>query len=149
MAAILPVLKVIAVGASIVGTAVSVFGRVQVGRDQAQALEVNAQITERQAQEQERNARIRLERLKSSQRAQFAKAGVDLTSGSPLMIFAETELLGEQEIEAIRTTGVETAAQKRAQAGRAVRAGQIGGATTLLTGLGSTGLDFLKRRKIP
>ncbi len=131
---------------AVAGTAISAFGQFQAGQAQGRALDISAQRTERTAQEKEFNERVRLRRLLSSQRARFGKGGVDPLSGSPLMLMAETEILGEREIGFIRTTGQETAEQERASGGRARTAGTIGAGTTLLTGLGSTGFRYFRKK---
>ena len=141
-------LPVIAAGASIVGTGLSAYGQYKAGQAQAQAYEVNAQRAERTAQEEERTARIRLRKLMSTQKAMYAKAGVDITSGSPLMVMFETEYEGEKEIEAIRRTGSETAEQERLYGKQASTAGLIGAGSTLLTGLGSTGMNYYAKKKL-
>ena len=130
---------------AVAGTAISAFGQFQAGQARGRALDVSAQRTERTAQEKEFNDRVRLRRLLSSQRARFGKGGVEL-EGSPLMLMAETEILGEREIGFIRTTGQETAEQERASGGRARTAGTIGAGTTLLTGLGSTGFRYFRKK---
>ena len=130
-----------------IGTAVSAYGQYSAGQAGKRAGYANAQKSEREAIERERIARLDLRRLLSTQRAGYAKGGVG--GLTPLMVMAETELLGEQDIEAIRATGAETAAQERAAGNRASTAGTIGAGSTLLTGLSSTGLDYYSRKRTP
>lgn len=144
-----PILPYLVAGAAIAGTALTAYGQYKAGQAQGQAMDVSAQRTEREAEEREFNERIRLRRLLSSQRAKYGKAGVDPFAGSPLMVMAETEILGEKGIGFIRTTGLETAEQERATGERYRTAGTVGAGTTLLTGLGSTGIKYYKKKKLP
>lgn len=97
--------------------------------------EVRAQQIERKAREEEAESREKVKRLLASQRALYAKAGVDITSGSPLLVMVETEEEGEEEALAIRRGGREGAAMERFYGSEARKAGKRKAFGTLLTGL--------------
>ena len=101
MAQVLPLL----IGAQIVGTGLSAMAQYRAGQAQEAAYELGARTTERETAQQEFESRRRTERMMASQRALYAKAGVDITSGSPLMILAETAGEGEREAQIIRDPG--------------------------------------------
>ena len=93
-----------------VGVAASAYGQYQSAQAtekgykiQQKAYEYNVAITERKAAQEEAAHRDKLRKLLSSQRALYAKAGVDLSSGSPLLVMEETAAEGEKEALAIRT----------------------------------------------
>ncbi len=121
------------------------------GEERQAALDMQAAISEKQAKQTERQgasrediARTRLRRLLASQRALYAKAGVDLSSGSPLTMLASTASEGEIEALTIRKATKEQADSLREGAGlltfggaQAKAAGKVRATGTLLSGLGS------------
>ena len=127
---------------SLIGTGLSALGQHQAGRAEQGAYEYNAQITERKTTQEEYNSRTRLRKLMASQRALYAKAGVDITSGSPLMVLADTAAEGEKEALSIRYGGQETAAQQRYYGKQAKKAGTMKATSTFLTGLGQAGTQY-------
>lgn len=122
----------------------------QQGRDeqavrnmQAAALETQATQIERKGISEEAVSRARLKKLMSSQRALYAKAGVDLSSGSPLTVLTATALEGDKEAAGIRLNTGEEARATRSGAGlqrfygkQSLRAGGTKARGTLLSGLG-------------
>jgi len=117
---------------------------------QAALSERQAKGVERRGASQEELSRSKLRRLLASQRALYAKAGVDLTSGSPLTMLASTASEGEIEALTIRQATAEQAASIREGAGlqtfagtQAKAAGQARATGTLLSGLGTAaGLGY-------
>ena len=98
-----------AIGAMVAGTAVAAYSSYQQGKAQEQAYEYNAQVAEANVQSQKTKAyldenqqRNRIKRLMGTQRTLYAKAGVDLTSGSPLLVLADTASEGEKSALNIR-----------------------------------------------
>ncbi len=146
MAAALPI---IAIAASVAGTAMSAIGQYRAGQAQEAANEYNAQITERKAVQEEQASRDRLRKLMGTQRAMYAKAGVNLSSGSPLLVLAETAAEGEKEALNIRYGGQEESNLQRFYGTQAKKAGTIGAASTLLTGLGQAGTSYYDLKKKP
>jgi hypothetical protein len=122
--------------AVVTGLVLSTYAQYRQGKEEERAYEYSAKISERKAVEGEYNARTRLRKLLASQRTLYAKAGVDIASGSPLMTLASTAAEGEREALSIRYGGQETAAQQRFYGRQARRAGTIRATSTFLTGLG-------------
>ena len=143
MAAALPVL----LGVSIAGTALSAVGQYRAGQAASAAHEYSAGIIERRSAQEEELSRERLSKLMASQRALYAKAGVDISSGSPLLVLAETAAEGEKEALAIRRGGKEEATLERYYGKQAKRAGKIGAFSTFLTGMGQAGVGYYALKK--
>ncbi len=135
MAAALPIL----IGVSVAGTVLSAVGQLRASKTQAAAYEYNAKVDKRKALHEEQASRTRFKRLMASQRALYAKAGVDLSSGSPIEVLSHTAALGEQEALNIRIGGQEASALGNFYARTTRTAGKIGAGATLLTGLGQAG----------
>lgn len=135
-------LPAIAAGAAIAGTALSAYGLYQAGKAQEQAYEYNAAVAARRGAQEEYEHRLKLEKLMARQRALYAKAGVDMSSGSPLLVLSETAAEGEREALAIRTGAKEESSLERFYGEQARRAGAIGAGGTFLTGLGQTGTSY-------
>ncbi len=133
-----------------VGTAVGMAGSIMQGQQQAKQLQYQAAIEgirghERlaQAHEEARRARLSLNRLKGSQKAGAAKAGVRVGEGSPLFIGLETEQEGAYQIKLIKRAGqVEynvaqaNARNLRKSASAAKTASFLQAGSTLLGGVG-------------
>lgn len=111
---------------------------------QAEALDAQAAQVERKGISEEAVSRARLKKLMSSQRALYAKAGVDLSSGSPLTVLAATAYEGDKEAAGIRlntqeeSQGIRSGADLQRFYGRqASKAGRTRAKSTLLSGLTS------------
>jgi hypothetical protein len=107
----------------VVGGGISAYGQMQSAKVEAAAYKYNASINERNAVQErqkadydEKQSRKKLATLMSSQRALYAKAGVDLSSGSPLFVLAETASEGEEEAQNIRWFGDVAVAEQKNQA---------------------------------
>jgi len=105
-------LPTVATGASVAGTGLNVIGALQAGEAAKEQADFEFQLAQSQAiQEQlrtEEEARLRRRRgeeLESRQRALFARAGVRVGEGTPLLVAAETALDTLEDIEAIQAGG--------------------------------------------
>jgi hypothetical protein len=148
----------IALGITALGTGFSAYGQYQQGKAQREAYEQNAEISrqnaiaaEKQAAYEEDIQREKANALKSRQRALYAKAGVDITSGSPLLVMAEDMERAEADAQAIRYGGNVKKTQYLNQANmldwsgeQAYSAGKTGAFSTILGGLGSMGMNYMK-----
>ena len=131
--------------ATVIGTAGTLISGFQQGR----MADYNARLAEQQAAAERSKAKLeearhrrKVEKLKGTQRAMFAKAGVTM-EGSPLLVMEETAAEGELDAMLIRAGGEARAAELYGEAslsrmrGRQRRtAGVMGAGTTLLTDLG-------------
>lgn len=139
-------------GISALGTAASVAGSIQQGKQQEKVAEYNAAVAEQGAIAEEQKAayeeeahRKKVKSILSSQQAAYGATGVDM-EGSPLLVMEDTAAQGELDALAIRYGGDVAAAQKRSQAnlyrmqGKNARtAGYINAGTSLLTGAANIG----------
>jgi len=144
------------------GTGFSAMGQYQAGQAQQQAYQQQARVFEAdavaakvRATAEEDIARARLKKLIGTQRTLYAKAGVDLNSGSPLAVLLDTVEQGEKDIQLIKYTGDVTAAQSRNKAtlarfygDTAAQAGTISGIGTGVTGLTNSYIGY-SRRMLP
>ena len=154
----MPAIPYIALGAMALGTVTSAVGQYQQGKAQKEAYEANAAIdranataVEKQAAYEEGIQREKADALKSRQRALYAKAGVDISSGSPLLVMAEDMERAEADAQAIRYSGnvKKTSYLNKANLSdfygeQAYSAGKTGAFSTVLSGFGSMGLGYLK-----
>ena len=102
-----------ATGLQVGGLAASIIGTLQAGKAQSAQSEFESQLAKSQAIQEEiratEEARLRRkagEKLESRQRAQFARAGIRVGEGTPLLIMAETALDTAEDISFIKEAGV-------------------------------------------
>jgi hypothetical protein len=117
----------IGLGLNIIGGLTKAEGQRQQGREAMRAAEINAARTEREGERRKRS-------ILSSQAAGFAKGGVDITSGSPLLVMAQTEALADLEIKEGVSDILESGRRSK-------RAGDIAAGSTFLTTLGSSAVQ--------
>lgn len=101
--------SILSTTATVGGTALSVAGTLQAGRAAEAQSDIEATLAESQAVqeearglEEERLRRRAGESLKARQVAQFAKGGVRVGEGTPLLVMAETILDTQEDISAIK-----------------------------------------------
>ena len=135
------------------GAAIAAYGAIQQGQTAKAAGEYNARIAERDSlaaqQKAEYDAESSTEKFKSllgRQRALYAKAGVDITEGSPLLMMSFQAEQAEKDRQAILYAGktqsqsdIDKANLFRFTGGRAETAGYISGGSTFLSGLANAG----------
>ncbi len=134
---------------SIGGTLLNVVSSLRAGaveREQANVesafAEAQASQEEARAADEEKRRRQAAAKLTSTQRARFAAQGIDISTGTPLLVVAETLLASQEDVEAIRETGRAKAKTFRVQAHtfrdfgkQSQRATRIGAGSSLLSGL--------------
>lgn len=139
----------VSAAAAVAGAAVAVYGAVRQGDVAKKTGEYNAQIAERDAviatQKAEYDAESSSQKFKilmGKQRALYAKAGVDMTSGSPLLVMSFQAEQAERDRQAILLAGKTAAESDSSRAGlfrmtgeSAQTAGYITGGSTFLTSL--------------
>ena len=150
------VLSLIALGTSLVGTGLSAFGQYRAGQAQKSAYDYNARVAESEAgvakegaAREEEIHRLKLKRMLGTQRALYGAAGVDITSGSPLLTMMSTAEEGEREAEFIKyggeveaTRALNEGKMQRFYGKQASKTGKIGAGSTFFTGLGQAGLGY-------
>ena len=141
MAAALPM---IAMGVGLMGTGLSAYGQYRSGQAQEAAYKYNAAATEEKGKYEEARSREKLRHLLGTQRALYAKAGVDITSGSPLLTLMNTATEGEVEALNIRR-GYQTESKLQKYYGKqAAISGYYGAGSTFLSGLGQAGTEYAR-----
>ena len=108
---------------SFIGSLISAKGSRDQGIAQSTAYKYNAAINEQnaiaartKADYEEKETRQKAQKLMSTQRALYAKAGVDLSSGSPLLVLADTAAEAEEDALAVRWGGDVAVAEQKNQA---------------------------------
>lgn len=162
-------------GASLLSTAVGVYGQLQAGqaqagqaRYQAQVAENNRVIAEQQARDAEMRGQLaedaRREQARAiigRQRTALAANGVLVDSGSALDITGDTAAQGEVDALTLRanaareaygyraqgTNFLADAGLQRARADAAIPASMVGAGATLLSGAGTVGDRWLTYRR--
>ena len=127
----------VGIGLFAAGVTLSAVGKYQEGKTAKEAHDYNAKIAEEGGAFEEAESRKRWKRLMGQQLALYAKAGVDISSGSPLLIMSQTAAEAELEALNIRYAGENVADVERWYGKKAKRAGEIGAFSNLLTGAGA------------
>ena len=135
---------------SAAGTVAAAVGSIQQGRAAEATGEYNAQVAENNATAEKQRAAYdagliseRKDKVRSAQEAGMAASGVDVGVGTPVAVLGDTEAQGERDVLA-RLYGGEVAATAagndanlfRAEGRAARKAGNIGAATSLMSGFG-------------
>jgi len=135
--------------AAVAGAAVAAYGAVRQGESAKEAARYNANIAELDAAAAKKKAAydaetssLQFKELMGKQKALYAKAGVDISSGSPLLTMSFQAEQAEKDKQAILYQGktAEQSALTRASLFRntgddAATAGYISGGSTFLSGL--------------
>ena len=90
-------------------------------------------------QEQEQTSEVKYSTLMGKQAALYAKAGVDIASGSPLLVMAHTAAQSAVEQTRENQAGTEQSALDRYYGKIAAWNGDMGGISSFLSGLANTG----------
>ena len=144
-----------------IGVAVSVFGQVQQGKTANVVAQRNALIQSRNAtiaqQNAEFNAKLQereARRRRSKSIASLGGSGIDVYEGTNLIALAEQEFVDDMNVQLTRRGGAieasnlqQQAAITSAQGTASQRAGYMGAGSSLLTGVGSTGVQYQKLKK--
>ncbi len=141
-----------------IGSAMSAYGQYRQGEAAKAAgsfnedvAAANAEAARKKAAYEEEIQRDKLKKIMGRQRTLYAKAGVNIDEGSPLLMLMETAEEAERDAQAIRYGG-DVAATQMLNQGRmaafqgeqAYKAGMIGAGSTFLTGLGSAMMGYAK-----
>lgn len=128
-------------GTSAVGSAVSAFGQYESGQQQKAAYDYNADVTLEQMQQKERTSEATYSNLIGKQATAYAAAGVDIASGSPLLVMAHTAAQGGTEQESEAQAGDQEAALQRYYGKVAAFNGTVGGISSFLSGISKASLS--------
>ena len=129
-------------GLGVLSSAVSGLGQYEAGQAQQGAYDYNAAVTllnmrnKVQANEQQYST------LVGKQASAYARAGVDIASGSPLLIMAATAARGAQQGKQIEQSGTEEATLQRYYGRLSAWQGTMGGINTFLTGMSKSAMQY-------
>lgn len=124
-----------AAGVGVLSSAVAGYGQYQSGQEERAAYNYNAAVTLQQMQEQTQTTEAKYSVLQGRQASSYAAAGVDLASGSPLLVMAHTASQGAVEQEREVQAGTEQAALDKYYGKLAAFQGTIAGIDTFIGGL--------------
>ena len=158
----MPAIPIIAVVATVAAAGYSAYAQNQAGKAQERLSNYNAALAEQEASTRERDSRMQAnaqrvqnERLLARQRALYAKAGVSMSTGTPLMVQAEQAAELERGAVDIERTGSVEAGRYRQQAaldrmsGKAARQGaNMQAVGTLLQGAASATSQYANYKSI-
>ena len=149
-----------AIAAIVVGTGITAYGAMKSGQNANMIAQRNAQIMNRNAtiaqQNAEFNAKLkeREDRRRRKYQEVAAGQGIEIYDGTNLIAFANQEWTDEINAELIRRGGENEAANLRMQAGVTIAEGQAAKSAgytaaggSLMTGLGSAGMDYRVGKK--
>ena len=134
---------------AVIGLALQATSTLQAGAAEKRAADVEATLGEAQAAQETARAadeevrrRRAATKLAGAQRAGFAGQGIDISTGTPLLVVAETLLESQEDVEAIRETGraraktfISKAQTFREFGKQAQRTSRIQAGASLFTGL--------------
>jgi hypothetical protein len=131
--------------AQAVGSAFQLAGSIWSGKAQMkagameqEAYDYNAFMAiEKGKQEQEASER-KFSALMGEQRSLYAKAGVDISSGSPLLVMADTAMREREEAQRIKQSAESEATLLRKYGKIARFTGRAQGISTILSGIGES-----------
>jgi hypothetical protein len=136
-------------GLGVLTSAIGGFGKIQQGKEQQKAYDYNAAITtlntDNQMVTNQQNFTDRI----GKQASAFAASGVDITSGSPLLIMAATAARGGQEGEQIDQAGTEESAMQRYYGKIAAFGGTMSGIGSFLNGVSADAAAYTKATNNP
>jgi hypothetical protein len=112
-------------------------GQIQKAGGEAEhaAYDYNAEMVLEQTKEEEQATQAKYSALSSRERSLYAKAGVSLTSGSPLLIAMNTAAQANKETSRIKFAGTAKAKLLQYYGDLAAWSGGVKGNATWLTGL--------------
>jgi len=131
-------------GMSAVGGGISAFGQYKAGQMQKTAYDYNAAVDIQNMQEEEQASEAKFSSLMGKQASLYAKAGVDISSGSPLLIRAWTAATGTEEQGRIQEAGTERATLERFYGEEAEAGADVSAFSTFLSGLGKAGIGYIQ-----
>lgn len=129
-------------GVGILSSIFSGLGKYEAGQGERHAYDYNADITLQNMRQKLATNQQSFTTLVGRQAAGYAASGVDIASGSPLLIMAATMARGGQQGEMIREQGTEEAALERYYGKIAAWQGTMGGIGSFLSGLSQAATGY-------
>lgn len=129
-------------GLGILSSAVSGFGKIEQGQQEKAAAEYNANVAIEAAKSKSAAIADRGEVLRGRQATAYAGAGVDIASGSPLLIMAASAARTSREVTDAEIAGSEEAAIDRYYGKIAAFGGTLSGIGSFLSGVSSAASQY-------
>ena len=114
----------------------------QQGQQQQAAYDYNAAVALENMRKQEQASADKFSELEGKQRSLYAKAGVSMASGSPLLELMRTASQGAEEFTNINEAGTRQSQLDTYYGQMAAYSGNIGGTSQFLTGLSHAGMTY-------
>ncbi len=128
-------------GLGAVNSAVSGLGQYESGQQKKKAYEYDAAVTLEETRQKAQTTEAKYSNLIGRQASDYAAAGIDISSGSALLMMAHTASQGGVETASEVEAGNEQAALDRYYGKVAAFQGTVGGISTFLSGLSKAGLQ--------
>jgi hypothetical protein len=116
------------------------FGQYEQGQEQKGAYDYNSDVTLQQMQQKMSTSEAKYSNLIGRQATAYARAGVDIASGSPLLMMAHTAAQSGAEQESESQAGTEEAALQKYYGKVAAWSGTISSISTAISGLSQAGM---------
>lgn len=129
-------------GLGILSSIFSGYGKYQSGQNQQAAYDYNAQITLQTMRDQVEANQQKFSSTIGRQASSYAASGVDIASGSPLLVMAATAARGARESAQIEEQGTEQAALQRYYGSMAAFSGTMSGIGSFLSGITSAASGY-------
>lgn len=124
-----------------VTSAVSGFGQYEAGQEQKAAYDYNAAVALEKKRQDQQTTEGKYSTLIGKQASAYAAAGVDIASGSPLLVMAHTAAQGGEESSSEAQSGDQGAALERYYGKMAAFSSTINGINTFISGLSKAGMS--------
>lgn len=131
-------------GLGVITSAFQGIGEYQSGQSEKAAYDYNAEVVLANMRNKMVASQEQYSELVGKQASAYARAGVDITSGSPLLIMATTAGRGGREAAQIEQQGTEEATLQRYYGKIAAFKGTFGGIGSFLKGVTSSAVGYLK-----
>jgi len=122
-------------------SAVAGYGQYESGQEQKSAYDYNAAVAVQQADQAMQTSEAKYSGLVGRQASAYARAGVDISSGSPLLVMAHTAAQGAVEQQSEYQAGKEQSDLLKYYGKVAAFSGTIGGISSFLSGLTKASLS--------
>ena len=130
-------------GVGMVGSLISGLGQKEAGQQEQAAYDYNASIDLQNMSSEMVANEQRYSQLVGKQATAYAASGVDITSGSPLLMMAATAGRGGRQAEQIRQAGTEAATLQTYYGKLAAWRGTMSGIGTFLSGISKSATGYL------
>ena len=129
-------------GLGVISAAIGGYGRIAQGQQQKAAYDYNADVTLQNASQQAGATQQKFSERVGEQASAYAAAGVDIASGSPLLIMAATAARGGREGKQIMQAGEQQSTLDRYYGKMAAFSGTMSGIGSFLNGVSSAATGY-------